>query len=215
MLGGLAGVPELFRALMRVRRRRRRSRRSGWRPASGPGESAASIASAGRRARARSPADPVVVRAVCAVAGRRAGPRRAGARPAARRAGAERGAALDPRRVLRALPIRSRRPTRWAPYPRRRHRAGRVRAHARSSVPTTFHDGRALNLDTWRGRSSRSPRLAPDGDLGASTFLDRAGRATLDRRRPRDDRRHPPLRQRPARDRRRVDRVRARASRAR
>ena len=58
----------------------------------------------------------------------------------------------------------------WAPY--REAGIGRVVfGHTPVEEPTTFHDGRALNLDTWRGRLVSLARLAPDGDLGASTFL--------------------------------------------
>jgi|SRR5690349_8870477 len=48
-----------------------------------------------------------------------------------------------------------------------------VFGHTPVDRPTTFHDGRALNLDTWRGQLVSLARLAPDGDLGGSTFLAR------------------------------------------
>jgi serine/threonine protein phosphatase 1 len=58
----------------------------------------------------------------------------------------------------------------WTPY-----RAAGIRrvvfGHTPVKRPTTFHDGRALNLDTWRGDVVSLARLAPDGDLGASRFL--------------------------------------------
>src|SRR5215207_4329122 len=57
----------------------------------------------------------------------------------------------------------------WTPF----REAGIQRVvfgHTPVERPTTFHDGRALNLDTWRGRSVSLARLAPDGVLGASTF---------------------------------------------
>jgi serine/threonine protein phosphatase 1 len=58
----------------------------------------------------------------------------------------------------------------WAPY--REAGIGRVVfGHTPVEAPTTFHGGRALNLDTWRGQLVSLARLAPDGDLGASTFL--------------------------------------------
>jgi serine/threonine protein phosphatase 1 len=58
----------------------------------------------------------------------------------------------------------------WAPY--RAAGLGRVVfGHTPVERPTTFHDGAALNLDTWRGERVSLARLAPDGDLGASTFL--------------------------------------------
>ena len=58
----------------------------------------------------------------------------------------------------------------WAPY--RDAGIGRVVfGHTPVEAPTTFHGGRALNLDTWRGQLVSLARLAPDGDLGASTFL--------------------------------------------
>ena len=58
----------------------------------------------------------------------------------------------------------------WAPY--RDAGIGRVVfGHTPVERPTMFHDGRALNLDTWRGQVVSLARLAPDGDLGGSTFL--------------------------------------------
>ena len=58
----------------------------------------------------------------------------------------------------------------WAPY--RAAGIGRVVfGHTPVERPTTFHAGRALNLDTWRGQLVSLARLTPDGDLGASTFL--------------------------------------------
>jgi serine/threonine protein phosphatase 1 len=46
-----------------------------------------------------------------------------------------------------------------------------VFGHTPVERPTTYHGGRALNLDTWKGSLVSLARLAPDGDLGASTFL--------------------------------------------
>src|SRR4051794_6167904 len=46
-----------------------------------------------------------------------------------------------------------------------------VFGHTPVERPTTFHGGRALNLDTWRGQLVSLARLAADGDLGASAFL--------------------------------------------
>jgi hypothetical protein len=58
----------------------------------------------------------------------------------------------------------------WAPF--RDAGIGRVVfGHTPVERPATYHDGRALNLDTWRGSLVSLARLAPDGDLGASTFL--------------------------------------------
>lgn len=58
----------------------------------------------------------------------------------------------------------------WAPY--RDAGIGRVVfGHTPVERATTYHDGRALNLDTWRGGIVSLARLAPDGDLGRSTFL--------------------------------------------
>ena len=58
----------------------------------------------------------------------------------------------------------------WMPY--RDEGIGRVVfGHTPVDRPTTFHDGAALNLDTWRGQLVSLARLAKDGDLGASTFL--------------------------------------------
>ena len=58
----------------------------------------------------------------------------------------------------------------WAPY--RDAGIGRVVfGHTPVERPTTYHDGRALNLDTWRGSLVSLARLAPGGDLGQSTFL--------------------------------------------
>jgi serine/threonine protein phosphatase 1 len=58
----------------------------------------------------------------------------------------------------------------WAPF----REAGIRRVvfgHTPVERPTTFHDGRALNLDTWRGGIVSLARLAPDGGLGASRLL--------------------------------------------
>ena len=58
----------------------------------------------------------------------------------------------------------------WAPF--RDAGIGRVVfGHTPVEAPTTFHAGHALNLDTWRGQRVSLGGLAPDGDLGASTFL--------------------------------------------
>ena len=58
----------------------------------------------------------------------------------------------------------------WAPY--RAAGIGRVVfGHTPVERPTTFHGGRALDLDTWRGQLVSLARLARDGDLAASTFL--------------------------------------------
>jgi serine/threonine protein phosphatase 1 len=58
----------------------------------------------------------------------------------------------------------------WAPY--REAGIGRVVfGHTPVERPTTYHDGRAINLDTWRGGLVSLARLAPDGDLDESTFL--------------------------------------------
>jgi diadenosine tetraphosphatase ApaH/serine/threonine PP2A family protein phosphatase len=58
----------------------------------------------------------------------------------------------------------------WASF--REAGIGRVVfGHTPVERPTTFHDGRALNLDTWRGNIVSLARLARDGDLGASRFL--------------------------------------------
>jgi hypothetical protein len=46
-----------------------------------------------------------------------------------------------------------------------------VFGHTPVERPTTYHAGRALNLDTWRGGLVSLARLAPDGDLGKSSFL--------------------------------------------
>jgi serine/threonine protein phosphatase 1 len=46
-----------------------------------------------------------------------------------------------------------------------------VFGHTPVDRPRTFHGGRALNLDTWRGQLVSLARLTQAGDLGASTFL--------------------------------------------
>ncbi len=58
----------------------------------------------------------------------------------------------------------------WAPY----RRAGISRVvfgHTPVERPTLVHDGRALNLDTWRGREVTLARLDPEGELHDSVFL--------------------------------------------
>lgn len=58
----------------------------------------------------------------------------------------------------------------WAPY----HDAGIGRVvfgHTPVVEPTTCHGGRGLNLDTWRGQRVTLARIAADGDLGESAFL--------------------------------------------
>ena len=62
--------------------------------------------------------------------------------------------------------------TAWGPY--REAGIGRVVfGHTPVERPTTYHAGHALNLDTWKGSLVSLARLAPDGDLGASTLLAR------------------------------------------
>ena len=62
--------------------------------------------------------------------------------------------------------------SRWAPF--REAGIGRVVfGHTPVERPTTYHRGRALNLDTWKGSLVSLARLALDGDLAASTFLAR------------------------------------------
>ena len=46
-----------------------------------------------------------------------------------------------------------------------------VFGHTPVERPTLLHDGRALNLDTWRGGQVTLARLAPDGDLHATHIL--------------------------------------------
>ena len=58
----------------------------------------------------------------------------------------------------------------WSSY--REAGIGRVIfGHTPVERPTTYHDGRALNLDTWKGSLVSLARLAPDGHLARSTFL--------------------------------------------
>jgi Calcineurin-like phosphoesterase len=58
----------------------------------------------------------------------------------------------------------------WTPY--RRAGMGRVvYGHTPVEQPTLGHDGRALNLDTWRGQQVTLARLDPDGPLEDSRFL--------------------------------------------
>jgi len=58
----------------------------------------------------------------------------------------------------------------WAPY--RRAGIGRVVfGHTPVERPTLSHDGRALNLDTWRGQQVTLARLEPGRELGEATFL--------------------------------------------
>ena len=58
----------------------------------------------------------------------------------------------------------------WAPY-----RAAGIRrvvfGHSPVERPTLSHDGRALNLDTWRGQQVTLARLEPGPDLSGTTFL--------------------------------------------
>ena len=58
----------------------------------------------------------------------------------------------------------------WSPY-RDAGVARVVFGHTPVDRPTTYHHGRALNLDTWRGHAVSLARVAPDGDLGESRFL--------------------------------------------
>ena len=46
-----------------------------------------------------------------------------------------------------------------------------VFGHTPVEQPTFSHDGRAVDIDTWRGRVVTLARVAPDGDLRGSTFL--------------------------------------------
>ena len=58
----------------------------------------------------------------------------------------------------------------WGPY--RRAGIGRVVfGHTPVERPTLCHDGRALNLDTWRGRQATLARLDPGRELGDAAFL--------------------------------------------
>jgi hypothetical protein len=58
----------------------------------------------------------------------------------------------------------------WEPY--RRAGIGRVVfGHTPVDRPTLSHDGRALNLDTWRGQHVTLARLEPGRELGEATFL--------------------------------------------
>lgn len=58
----------------------------------------------------------------------------------------------------------------WAPY-----RAAGIRrvvfGHTPVERPTLGHEGRALNLDTWRGQRVTLARLEADRELGESLFL--------------------------------------------
>lgn len=58
----------------------------------------------------------------------------------------------------------------WTPY----RQAGMVRVvfgHTPVERPTLSHDGRALNLDTWRGQQVTLARLDPERPLADSLFL--------------------------------------------
>lgn len=58
----------------------------------------------------------------------------------------------------------------WATY--RRAGLGRVVfGHTPMDRPTLSHDGRALNLDTWRGHHVTLARLEPGRELAEATFL--------------------------------------------
>lgn len=61
----------------------------------------------------------------------------------------------------------------WAPY-----RAAGLRrvvyGHTPVDVPALTHDGRALNLDTWKGRLVTLAGLEPGAPLGEATFLHEA-----------------------------------------
>ena len=58
----------------------------------------------------------------------------------------------------------------WAPY--RKAGMGRVVfGHTPVDVPTLFHAGHALNLDTWRGRQVTLARLDPGRELRDAVFL--------------------------------------------
>jgi serine/threonine protein phosphatase 1 len=58
----------------------------------------------------------------------------------------------------------------WGPY--RRAGIGRVVfGHSPVERPTLSHDGRALNIDTWRGHHVTLARLEPGHELGEATFL--------------------------------------------
>jgi serine/threonine protein phosphatase 1 len=58
----------------------------------------------------------------------------------------------------------------WAPY-RRAGIARVVFGHTSMDRPTLFHGGRALNIDTWRGREVTLARLEPGRALDDATFL--------------------------------------------
>ena len=58
----------------------------------------------------------------------------------------------------------------WEPY-RRAGIARVVFGHTPVDRPTLSHDGRALNLDTWRGQQVTLARLEPGGELRDATFL--------------------------------------------
>lgn len=58
----------------------------------------------------------------------------------------------------------------WEPY--RRAGIGRVVfGHSPVERPTLSHDGRALNIDTWRGQHVTLARLEPGRELGEATYL--------------------------------------------
>lgn len=58
----------------------------------------------------------------------------------------------------------------WEPY--RRAGIGRVVfGHTPVKRATTYHDGRALNIDTWKGGAVTLARLPPDGDLDTALVL--------------------------------------------
>jgi serine/threonine protein phosphatase 1 len=58
----------------------------------------------------------------------------------------------------------------WTPY--RRAGLGRVvYGHTPVERPALGHDGRAINLDTWRGQQLTLARLDPEGALSESDFL--------------------------------------------
>ena len=59
----------------------------------------------------------------------------------------------------------------WTPY-RDAGLARVVYGHTPVERPTAGHGGHALNLDTWRGNRVTLARIAPEGDLAASEFLD-------------------------------------------
>ncbi len=58
----------------------------------------------------------------------------------------------------------------WTPY-RREGMRRVVFGHTSVERPTLGHDGRALNLDTWRGQQVTLARLDPEAGLGDSLFL--------------------------------------------